>query len=77
MKSGLLNTNCDGSFPDSALMQSPMIFCRVTQTYDAGACMYFYFGFKYAGLGDPVHVYEEIEVSNRVSVIAIPLHTVL
>ena len=26
--------------------------------------MYFYFGFKYAGLGDPVHVYEEIEVSS-------------
>ena len=37
-------------------------FCRVTQTYDVGACMYFYFGFKYAGLSDPVHVYEQIEV---------------
>ena len=26
--------------------------------------MYFYFGFKYAGLSDPVHVYEQIEVCN-------------
>ena len=26
--------------------------------------MYFYFGFKYAGLSDPVHVYEQIEVRN-------------
>ena len=40
------------------------LFCRVTQTYDVGACMYFYFGFKYAGLSDPVHVYEQIEVCN-------------
>ena len=40
--------------------------CRVTQTYDVGACMYFYFGFKYAGLSDPVHVYEQIEVCNIV-----------
>ena len=43
-------------------MLPAITFCRVTQTYDAGACMYFYFGFKYAGLGDPVHVYEQIEV---------------
>ena len=40
------------------------LFCRVTQTYDVGACMYFYFEFKYAGLSDPVHVYEQIEVRN-------------
>ena len=32
--------------------------------YDVSACMYFYFGFKYAGLSDPVHVYEQIEVRN-------------
>ena len=35
---------------------------RVTQTYDAGACVYFYFAFVYRGLPNPVHVYEEIEV---------------
>ena len=42
-------------------------FCRVTQTYDVGACMYFYFGFKYTGLSDPVHVYEQIEVGNVIT----------
>ena len=34
----------------------------MTQTYDAGACVYFYFAFNYRGLSDPVHVYETIEV---------------
>ncbi|XP_065920530.1 alkyldihydroxyacetonephosphate synthase, peroxisomal-like [Dysidea avara] len=49
---------------------SPIISARVTQTYDAGACMYFYFGFKYAGLGDPVHVYEQIEAAARDEILA-------
>lgn len=35
----------------------------MTQVYDSGACIYFYFGFNYRGLnGDPVEVYERIEV---------------
>jgi len=34
----------------------------VTQTYDAGACVYFYFAFNYRGISDPIHVYEQIEV---------------
>ena len=33
--------------------------------------MYFYFGFKYAGLSDPVHVYEQIEVRNVIKDIII------
>ncbi|KAG7177818.1 alkyldihydroxyacetonephosphate synthase, peroxisomal-like [Homarus americanus] len=41
------------------------VTCRVTQTYDAGACVYFYFAFNYRGLSDPVHVYEEIEGNAR------------
>ena len=35
----------------------------MTQTYDAGAAVYFYFGFNYRGINDPVSVYEHIEVS--------------
>jgi len=35
---------------------------RVTQTYDAGACVYFYFGFNYRGVANPVRLYEDIEV---------------
>lgn len=41
-----------------------LFFCRVTQTYDAGACVYFYFGFNYRGIQNPVQLYEEIEVKN-------------
>ena len=38
------------------------LYSRVTQTYDAGACVYFYFGFNYRGISNPVQVYEAIEV---------------
>lgn len=30
--------------------------------YDSGACVYFYLGFNYRGISDPIRVYEEIEV---------------
>ena len=48
-----------------------LITCRVTQTYDAGACVYFYFAFNYQdGIeGDPVHVYETIESMARDEII--------
>lgn len=46
-------------------IQHYLISCRVTQTYDAGACVYFYFGFKYTNHADPVHIYEEIESRAR------------
>lgn len=42
--------------------------CRVTQVYDSGACIYFYFAFNYRGmdLDKAVHVYERIEVELRI-----------
>ena len=43
-------------------VKSRGVYCRVTQTYDAGACVYFYFGFNYRGVSEPVKLYEEIEV---------------
>ncbi|XP_064071936.1 alkyldihydroxyacetonephosphate synthase [Vanessa tameamea] len=46
------------------------ISCRLTQTYDAGCCIYFYFGFKTVGFDDPVHVYEQIEQAAREEIIA-------
>lgn len=46
------------------------VTCRVTQTYDAGACVYFYFAFNYRGLSDPVHVYETIEGNARNEILA-------
>ncbi|CAO1427615.1 unnamed protein product [Diamesa serratosioi] len=47
-----------------------LISCRVTQTYDAGACVYFYFGFKYVTHSDPVSTYEEIENKARDEILA-------
>lgn len=47
-----------------------LISCRVTQTYDAGACVYFYFGFRYNSQSDPVHTYEEIENCARDEILA-------
>ncbi|CAL8122885.1 unnamed protein product [Orchesella dallaii] len=46
------------------------ITCRVTQTYDVGACVYFYFAFNYRGMSDPVHVFEEIESIARDEILA-------
>jgi len=46
------------------------ITCRVTQTYDVGACVYFYFAFNSRGMQDPVKVYEEIEDIARDEIIA-------
>ena len=39
--------------------------CRVTQAYDAGACVYFYLAFNYTGISDPLHTFEEMEISAR------------
>ncbi|XP_076032188.1 alkyldihydroxyacetonephosphate synthase [Oratosquilla oratoria] len=52
-------------------IQYTFITCRVTQTYDAGACVYFYFAFNYRGISNPVHVYEEIEGHARDEILAV------
>ena len=35
---------------------------RVTQIYDAGACIYFYLAFNYTGVGNPMQAFDDIEV---------------
>lgn len=53
--------------------QPPLVSCRVTQIYDAGVCVYFYFAYSYRDLKgglDPVDVYEEIESAARDEIIA-------
>lgn len=59
------------------LIKPILITCRVTQAYDAGACVYFYFAFNYQnGFGpdatetDPVKVYEAIEWAAREEILA-------
>lgn len=45
----------------AGIVSEPMISARVTQTYDTGACIYFYFGMCWKGLADPVGTYSAIE----------------
>ena len=44
------------------IRNKPMVSCRVTQTYDAGACIYYYLAFNFLGLSNPMKIFEEIEV---------------
>ncbi|XP_047024518.1 alkyldihydroxyacetonephosphate synthase [Helicoverpa zea] len=47
-----------------------LISHRLTQTYDAGCCIYFYFGHNIGKCKDPVSTYEEIEEAARDEIIA-------
>eukprot|EP00916_Digyalum_oweni_P008394 GHVL01014075.1.p1 GENE.GHVL01014075.1~~GHVL01014075.1.p1 ORF type:complete len:601 (-),score=76.36 GHVL01014075.1:107-1909(-) len=48
--------------------QPPLVACRVTQVYDVGVCIYFYFGFLYRGIDRPLDVYAKIEERARESI---------
>ena len=50
---------------ENGVRYEPFVSCRVTQTYDTGACVYFYFAMCFRGLEDPVKVYEQIESDAR------------
>ncbi len=39
----------------------PFVSCRVTQLYDTGVCIYFYFAFAYKGVEHASEVYAELE----------------
>ncbi|MGH7561368.1 MAG: FAD-binding oxidoreductase [Gemmatimonadales bacterium] len=43
----------------------PFVTCRVTQVYQTGVCVYFYFGFYHRGLAEPARVYAELERAAR------------
>ena len=43
----------------------PFISCRVTQLYDTGVCVYFYFAYHYKGIDRPSEVYAEMERAAR------------
>eukprot|EP01027_Heterolobosea_sp_BB2_P009357 GEZU01013800.1.p1 GENE.GEZU01013800.1~~GEZU01013800.1.p1 ORF type:complete len:635 (+),score=260.36 GEZU01013800.1:46-1950(+) len=47
------------------IKEPPLMCARVTQTYDAGACIYFYYGFVFRTLSDPVQTFSEIEAEAR------------
>ena len=43
----------------------PFVTARVTQVYQTGVCVYFYFGFYHKGVERPVEVYAELEHAAR------------
>jgi len=43
----------------------PFVTCRVTQLYDSGVCVYFYFGYYFKGVANPSGVYAEMERAAR------------
>lgn len=43
----------------------PFVTCRVTQVYETGVCVYFYFAFNYKGVENPTAVYHDIENAAR------------
>ena len=71
-----VNALCEGTkqlIVDSArrlgVSKRPFVSCRVTQSYDSGVCVYFYFGFVWKGLKDPVAVFSQIEHEAREAVL--------
>ena len=49
---------------------TPFITCRVTQIYETGVCVYFYFAFHYKGVQNPTAVYHELENIARDEILA-------
>ena len=43
----------------------PFVSFRITQLYTTGVCIYFYFGFYYKGVEDPLAIYRELEDAAR------------
>jgi alkyldihydroxyacetonephosphate synthase len=43
----------------------PFVTCRVTQLYETGVCVYFYFAFYFKGVDGPSEVYAEMERAAR------------
>ena len=43
----------------------PFVTCRVTQVYQTGVCVYFYFGFYHKGVERPAEVFAELERAAR------------
>lgn len=44
---------------------TPFVTARVTQVYQTGVCVYFYFGFYHKGLAQPVETFAELERAAR------------
>jgi len=50
---------------DRALPGRPIVTCRITQLYDEGVCVYFYFCMNFKNVRNPSEVFSEIELAAR------------
>ncbi|XP_030873308.1 alkyldihydroxyacetonephosphate synthase, peroxisomal [Leptonychotes weddellii] len=66
----VLGESFETSAPWDSLVEIVCLFFRVTQIYDAGACIYFYFAFNYRGISDPLTVFEQTEAAAREEILA-------
>jgi len=55
---------------EAAGIKHYLISYRVTQTYDVGSCVYFYFAFKWSGVGSPLTTFEHLEELARDEILA-------
>jgi len=55
----------------NAVSAPPFVSCRVTQLYDTGAAVYFYFGIMSHGLKDPLDVFQQVEDGAREEILAL------
>jgi len=55
----------------AGIKTEPFVSCRVTQLYDTGACLYFYFGFSWKGVRDPVGTFTLVEDAAREEILAL------
>lgn len=58
------------SCKEKGFKTEPFSSCRVTQVYDTGACVYFYFGVKWDGVENPAQKFAELEEEAREEVLA-------
>ncbi|KAL9182467.1 hypothetical protein ACHAXT_013119 [Thalassiosira profunda] len=52
-----------------SLPGAPFVSCRITQLYDDGACIYFYFCMQIGGVERPSSIFSEIEHSARQTIL--------
>lgn len=53
-----------------ALPGQPIITCRITQLYDQGVCVYFYFCMNFDNVSNPSSIFADIEVAARQEILA-------
>lgn len=58
------------SCEEKGIAHPPFVSARVTQCYETGCAVYFYFGFYYRGINDPVQCYLQIEEEARDEILA-------